>query len=104
MMNEALSLLPSLVGGLLLGAMFYGGLWWTVQNGVSSERSALWFAGSLLLRTSITLVGFYFISRGHWERLVVCLLGFVGSRLIVTWLTPHGEKPAYSARGVSDAP
>ena len=39
------------VAGALLGAFFFGGLWWTVQKGVTSEQPALWFLGSLLLRT-----------------------------------------------------
>jgi len=104
MMNETLSLVLALVTGVLLGAMFFGGLWWTVQKGVSSKRPALWFFGSLLLRTSIALAGFYFIARGHWERLLVCLLGFIIARLIVTRLTRAAEKPACLAREASHAP
>jgi F1F0 ATPase subunit 2 len=103
-MNETLSLVLALVTGVLLGAMFFGGLWWTVQRGVSSKRSALWFFGSLLLRTSIALAGFHFIARGHWERLLVCLLGFVIARLIVTRLTRAAQKPTYLAREASHAP
>ena len=103
-MNEALTLMLALVAGVLLGAIFFGGLWWTVQKGVSSKRSALWFFGSLLLRTSIALAGFYFIGHGHWERLLVCLLGFVIARLIVTRLTRASEKPTYLAQEASHAP
>ena len=103
-MNETLSLVLALVAGVLLGAMFFGGLWWTVQKGVSSKRPALWFFGSLLLRTSIALAGFYFVSGGHWERLLLCLLGFVISRLIVTRLTGAAEKPTYLAQEASHAP
>ena len=87
MMNETLSLILALVTGVFLGAMFFGGLWWTVQKGVSSKRPALWFFGSLLLRTSIVLAGFYFIAHGHWERLLICLVGFVIARFIVKQLT-----------------
>lgn len=86
-MNEILSFVPSLVAGVFLGAVFFGGLWWTVQQGVSSQRPALWFLNSLLLRTSITLTGFYFVSRGDWQRLLMCLLGFVIARFIVRRLT-----------------
>jgi len=103
MMNETLSLVPALVAGVLLGAIFFGGLWWTVRKGVSSKQPALWFFGSLLLRTSIALAGFYFFGRGHWERLVVCLLGFVLARLIVTRLTRAVEKTTYSAKESSHA-
>jgi F1F0 ATPase subunit 2 len=104
MMNETLSLVPALVTGVLLGAMFFGGLWWTVRKGVSSKQPALWFFGSLLLRTSIALVGFYVVARGHWERLLLCLLGFVMARLVVTWLARAVEKPTYLAQEASHAP
>jgi len=103
-MNETLILVLALATGVLLGAIFFGGLWWTVQKGVSSKRPALWFFGSLLLRTSIALVGFYFIARGHWERLLVCLLGFAMARLIVMRLTRAAEKPTYLAQEASHAP
>jgi F1F0 ATPase subunit 2 len=85
-MNETLTLVLAWVGGAVLGAIFFGGLWWTIRKGVSSPHPALWFFGSLLLRMSIALAGFYFVSSGHWERLMVCLLGFVMTRLVVTWL------------------
>ena len=103
-MNDTFRLMVALVTGLLLGAMFFGGLWWAVQKGVSSKRPVLWFVGSLLVRTSIAVAGFYFIARGHWQRLIVCLIGFVIARLIVTRLTQSGEKPAYLAQKVSHAP
>jgi len=86
-MNETLSLVMALLAGMLLGVIFFGGLWWTVQKGLSSRRPELWFLGSLLLRTSTAVAGFYFVSGGHWERLLVCLLGFVIVRRIVMQLT-----------------
>jgi len=103
-MNETLSLVLALVTGVLLGAIFFGGLWCTVQKGVSSKQPALWFFGSVLLRMSTVLAGFYFIAHGHWERLLVCLLGFVLARVIVTRLTRAAEKPTYWAREASHAP
>lgn len=97
-MNEYLNLALALVAGVLLGAVFFGGLWWTVQKGISSKRSALWFFGSLLLRMSITLAGFYFVSGGHWGRLLTCLLGFVMARFSVMRLTRSAAKPVYLAQ------
>jgi F1F0 ATPase subunit 2 len=82
-MSDILALHLALLAGALLGAFFFGGLWWTVQKGVRSERPALWFLGSMLLRTCMILAGFYYVSQGHWSRLVVCLLGFVIARVIV---------------------
>ncbi len=104
-MNETLTLVLALVAGVLLGAIFFGGLWWTVRKGVSSKRPALWFFGSLLLRMSIALAGFYFVAGGHWERLLLCLLGFVMARLVVTRLTrPPGEHHTRPAQEASHAP
>jgi F1F0 ATPase subunit 2 len=56
-MNEVLVLALAFSAGVLLGAIFFGGLWWTVRKGVSSEQPALWFFGSLLLRMSVALAG-----------------------------------------------
>lgn len=86
-MNNSLILSLAWVAGVGLGAIFFGGLWWTVRLGVSSQRPALWFIASSLLRTGIALAGFYFVSGGDWERLLLCLLGFFMARLVVTWLT-----------------
>lgn len=86
-MSEAMLLVVAGVAGLVLGAIFFGGLWWTVRKGVVSKHPALWFLSSLILRTALVLAGFYFVSGGHWERLVVCVLGFLVARFIVIWLT-----------------
>jgi F1F0 ATPase subunit 2 len=82
-MSDALPLALALFAGLLLGAIFFGGLWWTIQKGLASERPALWFVGSLLLRTALVLAGVYSVSQGHWSRLAMCLLGFVIARAFV---------------------
>ena len=86
-MNEPLPLLLASAVGLLLGAIFFGGLWWTVRKGLSSRQPALWFFGSMLLRMGIALAGFYFVGRSDWRRLIACLLGFVVARFVVTWQT-----------------
>jgi F1F0 ATPase subunit 2 len=102
-MNEMLML--AWVSGVGLGAIFFGGLWWTVRKGASSRRPALWFFGSALLRMSIALAGFYLTAGAHWERLLACLLGFVTIRLVVTRLTqPAAENRACRPQEASHAP
>ena len=107
-MNEFLNCALAWAAGVLLGAIFFGGLWWTVRKGMSSEHPVFWFFGSMLLRMSIALVGFYFVSGGQWERLLMCLVGFVAARLLVTWLTRSSEEnlhaPAQEASHASHAP
>ncbi len=104
-MTETLTLELAWVAGGALGAMFFGGLWWTVQKSLSSKRPALWLFGSLLLRMSLALAGFYFVAGGHWQRLLLCLLGFVLARLAVMWLTrAQGAKQAPQSLEGSHAP
>jgi F1F0 ATPase subunit 2 len=93
-MRETSALILALLAGVLLGTIFFGGLWWTIRRGLSSELPALLFAGSLLLRTILTVAGFYFVSRGDWRKLLACLLGFLLARVFVTRLarTPMGTK------------
>lgn len=91
-MNETLTLVLAWVAGGMFGTIFFGGLWWTVRKGFSSQRPALWFFGSLLLRMSVTLTGFYFVSGGHWERLLLCLFGFIMARQVVQWLARLSEE------------
>ncbi|MEO5718462.1 MAG: ATP synthase subunit I [Chthoniobacterales bacterium] len=86
-MNDSLWLVLAGLAGLFLGAIFFGGLWWTVRKGLTSKQPALWFLGSTLLRMGIALAGFYFVGRGDWKRLLACLAGFVVARFVVTWLT-----------------
>lgn len=97
-MNEYVTWALAWAAGLVLGAFFFGGLWWSVRKGVSARRPALWFLISSLLRTVLILAGFYFISGSHWERLVAALLGFVIARCIVMRLTAppaeHHNPPA----------
>ena len=86
-MNEPLTLVVAGLMGGMLGAVFFGGLWWTIRKGVTSSQPAIWFLGSLLARMSVVLAGFYFVGHGRWERLVACLLGFLLARFAVTYLT-----------------
>lgn len=86
-MNELMQLALSALAGILLGTLFFGGLYWTVRKGLASSSPALWFIASLLLRVGVTLSGFYFIADGDWRRLAACLTGFIIARIIITRLT-----------------
>jgi F1F0 ATPase subunit 2 len=86
-MSEAAYLVLAGFEGALLGAVFFGGLWWTVHKGIWSKQPATWFLASLAVRTLIAVSGFWLIARGDWRRLVACLLGFIVSKMIIVHLT-----------------
>jgi F1F0 ATPase subunit 2 len=105
MSEPPVALLAAWAAGVLLGAMFFGGLWWTIRKGVSSQRPALWFLGSLMLRMSIAVTGFCVASGGHGGRLLLCLLGFVMASFCVTRLTrPSGDHHVRARQEAGHAP
>jgi F1F0 ATPase subunit 2 len=104
-MNKSLSFFFAGLAGVGLGAIFFGGLWWTIRRGIASSRPAVWFLGSAVVRMGVALAGFYLVGGGEWTRLVACLVGFLTARLAVTWLTRSTEKiPHESNREASHAP
>lgn len=78
------SLAGSLLAGALLGLFYFAGLWWTVRQLGSSQHVALLFLCSMLVRTGIVVVGFYFILGDSWPGLVAGLLGFIVIRTLAT--------------------
>lgn len=95
-MNDILPLVVAWLLGGLLGGIFFGGLWWTVKHCVSSKHPALWILSSLVLRMAIVLTGFYFVAGGAWQRLMLCLLGFMMMRFVVTRLTDSVQEARHA--------
>jgi F1F0 ATPase subunit 2 len=86
-MNETLLMIATFVGGIALGIIFFGGLWFTVKKLITAKVPALWMLGSFILRAGIVLFGFYFIGARNLQRLVSCLIGFIAARFVVIHFT-----------------
>ena len=85
----------SMLAGGLLGVLFYGGLWWTVQHAATFRRPARALLLSALLRVGATLAGLYLVAGNNWLRLVLCLMSFGLARAAVTWCTRLPPPPKY---------
>lgn len=96
-MTEALALTLPLLAGVALGLFFFGGLWWTVRKGSTADNPALWFMTSFLLRTAVTLAGFYLVGGDDWRRLLSTLAGFILARLVLTRLIPAPQEPGHAS-------
>ena len=70
-------LLMAFFAGLGAGLFYFGGLWWTVRRLPRVRQPVLLTVGSFFVRTGLSLAAFYFASGGHWERILVSLLGFI---------------------------
>ncbi len=87
--NLLIQLILSLIVGMLLGVIFFGGLWMTVKHLQKVGRPWLLFLVSALSRTAIALSGFWFVgiwlsATSQWQRMAACLLGFMIVRHLYT--------------------
>ena len=86
-MSDIGLVIDALAVGTVLGALFFGGLWWTVRRGLTAENPALWFGLSALGRMAITVFGLNYVARSGWPSLLACLCGLLIARVAVTRLT-----------------
>jgi len=87
----------------MIGALFFLGLWWTIQKSVSEKRPAIFFMCSLLARMSFALCGIYLLSKGDLKRLVLCTAGFFIGRRIATQFTRGALQSCEPASGATHA-
>jgi F1F0 ATPase subunit 2 len=78
--TNVLYLFMAFLVGVGAGIVYFGGLWWTVRQLPFVRQPALLTLGSFIIRTGISLTAFYLASGGHWERILVNLLGFIVMR------------------------
>ena len=91
-MNEVISLLPALFAGIVLGFLFFGGLLLTVRMGLSAKRPTFIFLGSMIIRMAIVILGFYYIGGDNWQKMLVCLGGFLIGRMVITLITKKDKQ------------
>lgn len=102
-MGNILIMIAIFFAGILLGAFFFGGLLWTVQWGLSAKHPALLFFGSWLIRIGIVVGAFFLIFNGRWERIFVCVAGFIVARIAVIQFTRTRKDLGGSVEEVDDA-
>lgn len=81
-MNAEYWALGVLSGGLLLGALFFGGLWWTLRYLPTSRHPAWLLSCSLYLRLAVLGSGLYWLADGQWQRYALALLGVLLARVV----------------------
>ncbi len=102
-MSGFIMLILAGIAGVGLGLFYFGGLWLTVRRLPDSDWPALLFLGSFVGRTALTVLGFYLVMDGRWERVLACLVGFIMARqFLISRLRP-GRAPAV-ARGSEGVP
>jgi F1F0 ATPase subunit 2 len=84
-----IQLLLAFTAGAAIGIFYFGSLWITVRRLPKVNRPGLLILGSFAVRAGITLLGFFLVMGGQWERLVACLLGFMLARKLSVKRASH---------------
>lgn len=83
-MNDVIQFVTAFIAGVLLGSVYFVGLWWTVRKLPQVRHPLFTYFGSLAVRLLVVLGGFYLLlTFYHWQALAVSLLGFIGVRVLL---------------------
>lgn len=94
-MDDLGKLIGLLLLGLFLALAYFGGMWWTVRMLPRFRRPGLVLAVSTAVRLTIVIGVLALLITDHWGDFFICLLGFVGGRLLLSWYATKGR----AARG-----
>lgn len=68
--------------GIFLGILYFGGLWVTVKQLAETNRPALMFVSSFLIRILIFTAGFYYAVTTGILQALICILSFIITRKV----------------------
>jgi F1F0 ATPase subunit 2 len=93
-MIDWLALFWAWLAGAGIGLFYFGGLWLTVNQLAKTDRPGMLFLVSFLVRTAVSLAGFYLVMDSQWQRAAALLAGFLLARLLTVryWgIAPPGR-------------
>lgn len=93
----AIELLWPFAAGAIIGAVYFASMRWTVDRLVRARQPMIWLLGGATVRIALVLPLFYLVMAGEWQRMLVCLLGFVAVRMLSTWGRRNGTTAARTA-------
>lgn len=86
-MHELWPLAMAFGFGIVLGLLYFAGLWKTVMLLPALRWAPVWMLLSLMLRLGLLLAGLYWVGDADWQRFVAALAGILLVRLLLTrWL------------------
>jgi F1F0 ATPase subunit 2 len=73
------------LAGMILAALYFGGLWWTIRTIPHASHPWLLYFGSTAVRLSLLLASLFLLMAGDWRRAVACLAGFLSLRIALLY-------------------
>jgi F1F0 ATPase subunit 2 len=81
-MTEVLGMVTALAGGALLGLLYFGGLWVTVQRLASTRLPGALALTSFVVRTAVVVAGLAMLMAGDARRLAMAVIGLLAVRVL----------------------
>lgn len=81
------------LGGIILGFIFFGGLYWSVRNLSTVKYPAFFMIASIILRMAILLIGFFFLINGDYKNLLAALIGVLFVRFVMVFNLQERKQP-----------
>ena len=76
-------IIGTLLWGLVLGFIYFGGLWLTVRRLTTVKHQAILMLGSFIVRNALMVIGFLPVIKQGWQTALICLAGFTVVRFIM---------------------
>ncbi|MEA4836140.1 MAG: ATP synthase subunit I [Anaeromusa sp.] len=92
------SLLGAVLAGSLMGGLFFGGLWWTVQKATHTKHTEILLMASFVLRAAVLLGIGYAVCGDDFVLIFGYLGGFIISRGLAMRMWKDGAHPALHGR------
>lgn len=92
-MSTVIALAAGFVAGVVLGLVFFGGLWWTTQRLATSSRPGLLVSVSLLVRVIVLAAGLLLLAQVGGGPLLLATVGLLATRIGLTRLVVGGRLP-----------
>ena len=90
---ELTELIVPAIGGIVLGGIFFGGLYWTVASLSRFRQKGLVLVSSAVVRLVIVGAGLMLLGAGSWQRMIATLLGILVARQILLMTVGRKIKP-----------
>jgi F1F0 ATPase subunit 2 len=82
------------IGGIALGLVFFGGLYWSVNQLPRAKNPGLLMMASMLVRMAILLAGLYFVMAGELKNLLAAVVGVMVVKFVmIAWVRKNPAAP-----------
>jgi F1F0 ATPase subunit 2 len=85
--------------GIILGIIFFGGLYLTILKLGNVKNPSILFAVSFMLRMAILLGGLFLLSQNGYQGVLFALLGIILAKFLMIFAVKHPREKIIKSEG-----